>query len=142
MRWAKGCGKKIRSRAFVTGNGRRFFAQPIGLLDHGIGTILAVRTIEGVQLRPKRASAERPQRVALVAWIREGLQERVYEFRMGERLWVAGPIVRGPIQLLPIAGFQIDWPLMEPGLGEEGRREMLFGYCLEACRRAMAHLRR
>ncbi len=48
---------------------RGFFPQAVGLLGHGVGAVLAVRAIEGVELGAERAAAQGPQGIAPVAWI-------------------------------------------------------------------------
>src|SRR5262245_17876367 len=57
---------------------------------------------------------------------------------MRQGVGISRPIVRGPVQFMPVSGVVIHRPLMEPGLGEQGRREMLFKYRLEARLRSMS----
>ena len=98
---------------------------------------MTIRTIEGVELGAQHAPAQGPQGVAPVARIGQCLQECVDRVRMRQGLGIARPVVRGPVQFLPVSGLLVHRPLVEPGLGEERRGEVLVEYRLEPCLRPM-----
>src|SRR5262245_36837294 len=101
------------------------------LLGHGVGAVLTVRAVECVKLGAEYTTAQGPQGVAPVAWISQRFQEHIDRICMRQGLWITRPVVRRPVQFLPVSGIVIYWPLVKPGLGEERRREVFIRYWLE-----------
>src|SRR5262249_58990301 len=102
------------------------------MCGYGEGAILAVSAVNGVELGAERAAAQGPKRVAPAPRIGQCTQKSIDAVSMPQRLRIARPVIRGPVQFMPVSGVIIHRPLMEPGPGEQRRREMLFGYRLEA----------
>src|SRR5262249_11837266 len=93
---------------------RGLFAQTEERFGHGIGSILAGRSVTGVELGAQNSAAQSPQRIALDT-TREPLEESVHLRRPRQHLRVAWPELRAEVRLLPVPELVADRPLMEPG---------------------------
>src|SRR5262249_15443475 len=110
----------------VTLTGAGNFGNAVRLLGDGVGTILVRRSVKRIQFGTQDAASQGPQGIAFdaAAFLRSKIgvspvqrgKHIVERFGVSEQLWIARPIITGPILFAPIAALVSDRPLMKPGL--------------------------